>query len=271
MPPKIRAHIERVRASRIGIYSSISEIRLRAGGRSSLVIGGENVPLLQSIETEELEAILISLTQMSPYAFEDELAAGFISRESGVRVGICRDRGGDRHLRSLIFRLPSVGCSYEDWLYGIWQARGRKGMILFSAPGAGKTTAIKALSRIISKRERLRVVIIDERCEIPPYEYKDTTVDIVRGISKADGILAAQRTLSPELIVTDELGSDEEADALFLAGRGGVPLLATAHAESVDELMHRPACKKLIDAGFFPCAVHLFRIGNSYFAKECSI
>ena len=271
MPPRICAQIERIRTSRVGRHSFISEIRLRADGKSSIVIGGENVPLTPRICTGELEVILAVLAELSPTAYEHEICQGFISRESGVRVGICRDRGGDRRLRSLIFRLPGTECAYTDWLFDVWQARGRGGMLLFSAPGGGKTTAIKALSRIISVREHLRVVIIDERCEIPPHEYRGTTVDIVRGIPKSEGIIAAQRTLSPELIVTDELGGGDEADALLYAGRGGVPLLATVHAESVDELMHRPACKKLIDAGFFPCAVHLFRKNGLYLARECEL
>ena len=271
LPERFLFELRRLLYAREGGLMQLTELRLRAGAVSSAVIGGRSLPMFATACRAELERIADRLSEYSPYAFAEAMAQGYLTTEAGIRVGICRDKGSRGSLRSLVLRLPLHGCSYAEWLWRLWRERGRDGMLLFSAPGGGKTTALSALVRLIARRERLRVVVIDERCELPVAGFSDTTVDTVRGIPKAEGITMAARTLSPELIAADELATAEEAKALFDAGRGGVPLLVTAHADSCAELMLRPPARRLIDAGFFPCLVELRTDGVRYEAREVQL
>lgn len=271
LPGRFISELGRLLRSREGGLMQLSELRLRAGAVSSAVIAGRSLPMFATVCRAELERIADRLSEYSPYAFAEAVAQGYLTTEAGIRVGICRDKGSRGALRSLVLRLPLHGCSYAEWLWQTWQERGREGMLLFSAPGGGKTTALSALVRLISRRARLRVVVVDERCELPVEGFADTTVDTVRGIPKAEGIAMAARTLSPELIAADELATAEEANALFEAGRGGVPLLITAHADLCAELMLRPPVRRLIDAGFFPCLVELRTDGVHYEAREVQL
>ncbi len=61
--------------------------------------------------------------------------------------------------------------------------------------------------------------------------------DVLCGCPKSEGIILALRSLSPEIIICDEIGRDYEAveQCLFC----GVKLIASAHAESVAELKRR--------------------------------
>ena len=65
------------------------------------------------------------------------------------------------------------------------------------------------------------------------------------------------RTLSPDLIVLDEIGSEEEARAMLSGMNSGVKFIATAHGSSFEEVLRRPSIKKLVDYGCFKKAVVL--------------
>ena len=148
----------------------------------------------------------------------------------------------------------------------------RRGMLLFSPPAAGKTTALLHLAKRISESEEKRVVIVDERGEFSPEDLSDTTVDIIRGYPKPKGIEIALRTLGAEVIVTDEIGTADEARLIEFCGRGGVPFIASAHAASLDELYSKKSIASLINCGFFSSLVRLYKSGSKFdFEVENSI
>ncbi len=94
--------------------------------------------------------------------------------------------------------------------------------------------------------------MIDTRGELYREDmFRDTIADIFTGYPKAAGIEIATRTMSPQYLICDEIGAREEARAIIEALHSGVPLLATAHAESFDELKKRPHIKMLLDTGVF--------------------
>jgi stage III sporulation protein AA len=130
-------------------------------------------------------------------------------------------------------------------------------MLIYSPPGVGKTTALRALAGVISKEKRL--CVIDERGEFSGDELPFASV--LSGYGKPLGIEIALRTHSPEIIMVDELGVGE-ADALSAVLGAGVPLIATAHGGKIEELLSRSATGPLIKSGFFSVFV-----GISYGAK----
>ena len=102
--------------------------------------------------------------------------------------------------------------------------------------------------RAASGENPLRVAVVDERGEFrDEAEMQNALIDLLDGYPKGEGIEQATRTLAPELIICDEIGGMRDAQAILEAMNSGVPLAASAHAGSFEELMRRPPIKLLYD------------------------
>ncbi len=258
LPYDVRREILQIGASRKSFPSGLSEIRLRAGGRCSIIFTCESIPLLSGANESELEEVLMKVVDGSVYAYRDTLAEGYIPIDGGVRVGVCGraryDKGelvGIHGVSSLVFRLPFGECLFADKLAELFSGSSRSGLLIYAPPGGGKTTALRSLAKMLSSGAfAKRVCIIDERCEFFPEDYLGCEVDILRGYKRAEGIEIATRTLTPEIIVIDEIGASE-AEGLRSVIRCGIPVIATAHAMSIDELFKKPSLMPLIRDGVF--------------------
>lgn len=273
LPRKLFSEISRIGRYRRDFPLGLSEIRIRSGARASLVLSGENVRLAYSPAESEMLDIYDKVLGGALYAHIDEVKRGFVSMPNGVRVGISssrRERGAlPSDLTSFVFRLPSAHSESAAGIFDLWQRERPRGMLIYSAPGGGKTSALRALAGLISRELALRVAVIDERREFLQTDYSDCLIDLLSGYEKAEGIEIAMRTLSPEVIIVDEIGSEREADALISVGRGGVPIIATAHSESLSEALGRSCVKKLHENGFFDSFIRLKRDrGRFSFEKE---
>ena len=253
--------------------SRISEIRIRRKGRTSLVICGRSVPLAFSA-SDSFDAIFNSVCRGTPYAYRDSIERGYVPLGEGVRVGVAgraRYEGGRLvgvdGISSLVFRLPSGRCDFTDELYAIWR-RAVGGLLIFSPPGGGKTTALRALAaRLASGATAKRVVIVDEREELSTDELSGLELDILSGYRRGVGISIATRALSPEVIITDEI-APEDSEELLACANSGVPIVASAHAASIDELLCRPDIDRLISRGVFTGFVSIAREGGKFICRE---
>ena len=108
-----------------------------------------------------------------------------------------------------------------------------------------------------------RVAIIDERGEFDEIDYLGRQVDILHGYKKGVGIEIATRTLSPQLIMVDEIGV-EDADAILSSIKCGVPIVATAHAGSKEELLSRAPLRGIFEARAFDLAVGISFASSGY-------
>ena len=268
IPMCLYAEIERIGCSRADFPSGLSEVRLRRFGRSSIVVSGENISLLSRVTERDIDIMLNRLTGGSLYAHENQIRNGFISLDHGIRVGVYGDSDEDGYptarISGLVIRLPLGECDCIDGIFSEWKSFCRHGMLIYSLPGGGKTTALRALAGRISAEFSLRVAVVDERREFVKEDYRDGGVDVLSGCSKARGIEIALRTLSPEVIIVDEIGSEEECRALLGVGRGGVPIIATAHAGSAAELCAKKSVAPLINEGYFDRIVGLYRKGKAF-------
>ena len=141
-------------------------------------------------------------------------------------------------------------------------------MLIYSPPGVGKTTALRALAATLGRgKSPLNICVVDERCEFDPENYTAHTVDILRGYKRREGIEIATRTLSPDLIMMDEIGADDGENILSVV-RCGVPIIATAHGGSRDEILARPSLSGLISCGAFSVLVGIYRRGREYRLSE---
>ena len=248
----------------------VSEIRLRLHGVCAFVVRGENRALDLSLVKADIKEIFRLISGGAAFSHRDEVCRGFISLPHGVRVGVigrARYDGGAvigiDEVTSFVFRLPSGECSFARELYSEWRDLGG-GMLICSPAGQGKTTAIRALARLIgSGKGAKRVVVVDERCEFETSEYCDAHVDILRGYRRAVGVDIAIRTMSAEVLIVDEISSDEDAMAMLTALGAGVTVIATAHADSLFGAAQRPYIRELILGGLFD-SVCVIRGGEEF-------
>lgn len=265
-PRGLTFEIDTIIRSRKGGEAGLDEVRLIADGRSSLVYQRENLYLSYKISAAEMEALLSAICSGGTYAYRDSIKQGFLPLDGGIRVGIsgtARYDGGElvgiSHPRSMVFRLPLSRCDFEERLFRIFGNGAKEGTLIYSPPGVGKTTALRALAGKISKEKRL--CIIDERGEFGGTDLPYAC--ILSGYEKALGIEIALRTHSPEVIMVDELGAADTA-ALSAVILGGIPVIATAHGASVRELLDKPGTGALIRLGAFKNFIGIKKTKNGY-------
>lgn len=222
--------------------------------------------------SEDCAKLLDLLTNHSVYSYEEELRRGYITISGGHRVGLAGrtvlERGQVKLLReisSFNIRIARerIGCATA--LLPLLSDHRVGSVLLMSPPQHGKTTMIRDTARFISNgytvgQRRVggrKVGIIDERSEIaacvrgvPTFDVGPRT-DVLDRCPKAEGMMMMIRSMSPEVLVVDELGRDEDAAAVNEAIHAGIQVLATAHASDLDDLKRRPGLRELYHAGAF--------------------
>ena len=266
MPKDLSAEI----LSRCKVGEIPREIRLRKRGASVLVLQGGSATL-RCVGAETVSCVFSAVCRGAPYAYRDSILRGYIPFFGGVRVGIAGrahdDEGkivGVSDVDSLVFRLPTGKCDFSKEINDIC-LRARGGVLIFSPPLGGKTTALRALAAGLSAERR--VVIVDEREEIYTNDLLGRNIDLLSGYRRALGIGIATRCFAPETIITDEISADDAEDILD-AANCGVPIIATAHAGNLDELFARRDILRLIEAGVFSTLVGIYNEGGRFVCRE---
>ena len=276
LPKRLRGEIERLAVGRAMSLSGIREIRLRRDGVGAMLYGRGFLPLSRAT-AEELDGIVARLCDGCVFAHRDTISMGYISMDGGVRVGVvgtCRYEGevlvGISDISSLVFRLPSGECEFGEELYDLYIKRRPRGLLIYSPPGVGKTTALRYLAARLGSGDDARcVAVVDERCEFLPEDYERARVDILRGYKKRLGIEIATRTLSAETVILDELGADDVGSILDVM-RFGVPFIASAHAGCAEEILNKPALHPLLESGAVDMLVGIER-GDAGYRLSCEL
>lgn len=251
----------------------VEEVRLRAGRYATLTVSGRNRPTSVILGEGDLHAILTHMCGGSLYAYSDTIHQGFITLPGGVRVGIaghavCENGRviGVREITGLCIRLPHrhgrVGGVVCRLLRRMAAEGGApQGVLVYAPPGVGKTTLLRGVAAgMAGGEDPWRTVVIDTRGELGfAVDGQGLCLDVLEGYPRARGVEIATRTLSAQLIVCDEIGDVEEAMALISAHHGGVPLVASAHAGTVDELLRRTGIRLLHEARLFGAYIGLAR------------
>lgn len=272
LPPFLTAALaEAVR----GVAGEVEEIRLRAGRCASMTVGGRNLSTHTVLTAADLHGILTHLCGGSLYAYSQTINEGYISLPGGIRVGVagqavCEEGRviGVRDINSLCIRLPHrhgrVGGPVCRLLRAMAAEGGApRGVLIYAPPGVGKTTLLRGVAAAMaSEPPPWRTVVVDTRGELG-FEMDDPALalDVLGGYPRARGVEIATRTLAAQLIVCDEIGDVEEAMALISAHHGGVPLVASAHAGTVDELLRRTGIRLLHEARLFGAYIGIRRDG----------
>lgn len=257
------------------------EIRLRVG-RPPQVVFSEGDMLIDTgpLSAQEAKELTEKLCRHSVYAHEEELIRGFISFPGGVRIGavgrpVVSEGKIVRMTEPSCFNIrisrEAVGCAEELMRYLTENGRPVSSLIA-APPGGGKTTLLRDVARCFSSglgALPVKVAIADERGELaglsdgaPSFSLGPRT-DVLDHAPKAESVRIFVRTMSPQLIITDEIGDPADAEALAEAARCGVAVIASAHASSADELLSRSSLKEALTGGVFKRVLMLSRRGNT--------
>ena len=259
--------------------AEVEEVHLRAGrpltvagsdGREHLVRSRGKTLLVTG---EELRTVLELATRASFHSAQDKLRGGFLPLRGGHRLGVTGTadvRDGSiwsfRSLSSLCLRLAHPVQAVDNTIKGKIFAEGIcHSTLIISPPGGGKTTLLRELLRVASDEYALRCGVADERGElaamwhgVPQLDVGQHT-DVLDGCPKAQALSILLRTMSPQLLAMDEITAAEDAAALSEAANCAVPLFATAHAATVEELRRRPLYRKLLEERIFEQVIRIFR------------
>ncbi len=266
--PKTREILQKLSPT---VKSNVEEVRLRADLPLCLTIQGDTVFVKENGQTEflynsnfpilsaaDIEECFYLICKGSVYAHEEELKNGFVVMKNGCRAGIfgtLHENGYMQDITSINIRVARevIGAANE-----ITNNLGGGGLLIAGPPGSGKTTVLRDLIRQVSNGvagKFQRVAVIDGRGEISgSYGGKrandlGVNTDVLLTQNKASGIEIAVRTMFPDIVAFDEIGTVEELKSVRECFNSGVKIYTTAHIESQADLMKRNVTAELIKSG----------------------
>ncbi len=277
---RLRTIIERY--TQMNGWEGLEEIRLREDRPLMVIDSGRDGMLTAKgtttrdvkracvVSHDDIAGTLELISESSIYAFEDELKNGYITLRGGHRVGLAGravvEGGGIKTLRDITCLNVRItreikGVSNKVISYIYKPSNGVYNTMILSPPMAGKTTLLRDIVRNLSNGSRgrpgLKVGVVDERSEIAgcynglPQNDVGIRTDVLDCCPKDLGMLMLIRSMSPEVICTDELGRKSDADAILEACNAGVSVITTVHASDVGELKSKPYVDMLVSGGIF--------------------
>lgn len=221
------------------------------------------------VKKKEIAETLEYISSYSFYAFEEEIRQGFITIQGGHRVGVAGKAVMEqkaiknlKHISFLNIRLSHQikGCADKVIPY-LENGTSIRHTLVVSPPGAGKTTLLRDIIRQLSngtkERKGLTVGVVDERSEIGacylgvPQNDLGIRTDILDCCPKAEGMMMLIRSMSPDIIAVDEIGTMEDVKALEYAINCGCKMIGTVHGDSVEDIISKPCIGQLVTEHLF--------------------
>lgn len=221
------------------------------------------------LSRSELQEAVEYISNYSLYAYEEELRQGYLTIRGGHRIGI----GGKiileknriksiGHISCLNIRLAHevIGCGKTLFPYLV-SGREVCHTLIVSPPCQGKTTLLRDLIRILSVGSSVlpgqNVGVVDERSEIAacyqgePQNNVGYRTDVLDVCPKVEGMMLLVRSMSPNVIAVDEIGSPADVEAIEYVMNSGVRLLATVHGNGMDDIKAKPVLDRLVQEKVF--------------------
>ena len=128
-----------------------------------------------------------------------------------------------------------------------------KNILLLGRPGVGKTTMLREVARVLADEARKRVIIVDTSNEIAgdgdiphPAIGHARRMQVPTPTEQHDVMIEAVENHMPQVIIIDEMGTTQEAAAARTIAERGVQLVATAHGNTLDNLIMNPTLSDLV-------------------------
>lgn len=266
----------------------LQEIRLRCGKTLFLTYEGVELERADIIVTRaDVEQIFQWLCGYGVYAYQEEIAKGYITVQGGHRVGIggqvLLDSTGNavhmKYISSILIRVcHDVKGVADGVLDSLYENGHLKSTLILSPPGCGKTTLLRDLVRQVSDgnvySKGKNVSLIDEREELAAVYAGGPTVDVgkrtdvISGCEKALAMEMCLRALGPEVVAVDEIYSEKDLLAVKRLHGCGCVILATHHAYSFEEFREKRFGKEVLENGMFQRFVVLGKKSGKYVISE---
>ncbi|WP_462412161.1 stage III sporulation protein AA [Neobacillus sp. Marseille-QA0830] len=246
----------------------IEEIRIRIHRPIELSIKGTPCFLSYVIQPDDAFHLLNKISHFSIYTLEEELKRGYITVSGGHRIGLAGkvilENGKVKAIRDVSSfniriareKIGTAKAIIPFIFNGSW-----KNTMVIGPPQTGKTTLLRDIARIISTGDRNipanKVGIVDERSEISgcvngvPQLTFGHRLDVLDACPKAEGMMMMIRSMSPEVLIVDEIGRREDTEAILEAVHAGIKLVMTTHGTSLEELTGRPTLREIISQKIF--------------------
>ena len=194
-------------------FQSIQEIRLRVGKPLILLYrGNEVIPEADGrpyyITKDEIREMLDYISGYSLYSYEREMSQGYITIEGGHRVGLSGQAIMENGRVKNLKYISSINVRMSHEILGC--------------------ADIAGCYRGVAQN------------------HLGIRTDVLDGCPKAEGMIMLIRSMRPEVIAVDEIGGSEDVHAIEYAMHCGCRMLATAHADSMEELQKKPVFDRLI-------------------------
>ncbi len=270
----------------------IQEIRIRSNmpliintnnGSFAVLCDGSISPAVggaYTVKCSDIQQIFRAVCENSVYAFSEDIRQGFITIRGGHRVGISgrtltRDGVVEsfRDISSLNIRVAREVIGSANYIIDeIHTPRGIVNTLIVAPPMGGKTTVLRDIARQVSDKG-IKTAIADERGEIAalyrgvPQNNVGVQTDIIENAPRAEAALMLLRTMSPQLIVTDEISIEKDACSIMQCFGMGVAVVASTHGSSAEEVVNRKYLKPLLGDGGFEKIILLRKEGTGINTK----
>ncbi|MGB9814096.1 MAG: stage III sporulation protein AA [Thermovenabulum sp.] len=281
LPINIRGIMQKIKDEKL---AELEEIRLRTGKPLTLIFTEndffvtfegfltQNPAIAYKVTEEDALRLLSLISQNSIYAVEEEIKNGYLTLKGGHRIGLVGKAVVEngkiktlKHISGFNIRIARevIGAADKVLPFIIDKDGQILNTLILSPPKAGKTTLLRDLIRQISNGNPklnlrgFKVGVVDERSEIAscfegiPQKDVGLRTDVLDACPKALGIMMLLRSMSPEIIATDEIGRPEDVTAIEEAINAGVKLIATAHGKDIEDVKKRPILREIVERGIF--------------------